>query len=406
MTDAGYRILIAGGGQAGGRLALRLRGLGFGGSIALIGEESLAPYNRPPLSKSLLSGKSHIKQAMLSDPEWYSTNRVELRRESHIESIDPVARRVLLRDGSAVAYEQLVLSLGASPKMLPVPGGDLKGVHVLRSFDDMQRIQGLAQPGRSVAIVGAGLIGLEIAWTLKSLGCDCTLIETNSIPMARVVPNAVAQYFSGLLAHHSLPCLFNTKVTSFSRQDDRILVALSGGESIACDFVVVAIGVAPNAKLAGDINIAVDDGILTDETGRTSREGIFAIGDVARVRKGAAERGVRLETWHNAEFQAERLAEYLACGSVSPSAQTPWFWTDQFDMQSQFVGDSSAVDEVLWRRVDDGFKAIAVYLKQNRVVGGAALGVPKAMRQLRRWVEPGASGADAEQARTYLASAH
>lgn len=404
MSTDPAEIVIVGAGHSGGRLAHRLRTRGYRGKLTLIGEDVHPPYERPPLSKSLLAGRTTARSAMICDPAWYATNDVSLLTEGRVVSIDQVARRLQLAESRELAYGKLVLALGARPRVLSVPGWDLPGVLVLRTIDDAERLRERLLPGQRVAIVGAGLIGLELASTAREMGCTPFLVEASDRPLGRVVPREVAAQFAALLEAHDVRCHYRSVVTKIVASDSRLAVELADGQRALCDVVIVAIGVTPNSELAEQAGLAVANGIVTDELNRTSDLNIFAIGDVACVKPKGPGTGTRLETWHNAETQADRLASLLVAGQVEAPAQAPWFWTDQFGLQIQFAGVTDGVDEVIWRRRGPQAGTVALYLSGGSVVGAAAFSHPHAMRTLRRWLIPGAAPVSRADATSFLAS--
>lgn len=394
-------VVIVGAGQSGGRLAQRLRLRRYSGRITLVGEEAHPPYERPPLSKAFLSGRAPL--ALLCEPAWYAENDITLRSGERVAGIDRAAQNVFLKDGTRIPYETLVLAVGARPRVLTVPGANLPGVFTLRTVGDAERLRQHLSSGQVVAIVGAGLIGLEIASTTLELGCRPLLIEAAERPLGRVMPKEVSALFAELLETRAVSSHYSARVSAITGADGKLLLQLADGRGFPCDAVVVAIGVEPNCELAAQAGLDVGNGIITDEVGRTSDPRIFAIGDAAFVSR-ADGGGTRLETWHNAEMQAGRVAALIAEGQAPALNQAPWFWTDQFGLQAQFAGTTEGVEAVLCRRGDSLARSVALYLTRGVVVGGATFAHPQAMRTIRRWLTPGSPDVPRAEAATFLAS--
>ncbi|CAN7758673.1 FAD-dependent oxidoreductase [Caballeronia sp. LjRoot34] len=332
-------MVIIGAGQSGARAAHALRDNGWDGAITLLGNEGVAPYDRPPLSKAVLLGQKTTAQCALYDDTFYSGQRIDLRVDASVQEIDRAARKVILKDGHTVAYQRLLIATGAAPRRLSVPGATLDGVHVLRTAADATSIVGELLPGRKIAIVGAGFIGLEIAATAIARGCEVIVIEAAAHALMRAVPEIVAAY---LVERHRQMGVD----VRFAVQVDRIIgssmkcvtgVKLSDGTTTACDCVIVGIGVKPRTELAEAAGIDVADGIAVDDTLRTNDPHIFAAGDVCSFPHRLFRRRMRLECWKNAEDHARIVARNMLDRGETYS-EVPWFWSDQYDMTIQIAG--------------------------------------------------------------------
>jgi len=380
-------IVIVGGGHAAGRAIETLRGGGFDGSITLVGEEEFPPYERPPLSKQLLSGEVEVASTFVRAEAWYEQQRVEMRLGLRAEAIDRRASMVLLRNGDSVAYDRLLLTTGARPRALNVEGADLPGVHSVRTVRDALALRERLQPGARLLVVGAGFIGLEVAAVARGRGCQVTVLEAGSHPLGRVAPAEVGQVFARLHESFGTVVRLNASLTRIDlAPDGRSLTALGAdGVAWSADAIVVGIGSIPNTELAADAGLCVDNGVRTDEFGRTSDPSIFAAGDVTSHFNPLLGRHLRLETWQNAQNQAIAVARVMVGGS-QPHAEVPWFWTDQFNMNFQSAGAPSGWDEVLWRGSPNAGPSAVFLRRDGVVVGGATFNQGRLMRHIRQFV--------------------
>ncbi|MDB5631137.1 MAG: hcaD2 [Tardiphaga sp.] len=340
------RVVIVGAGQAGSAAALKLRGLGFPGEIVLIGDEAIAPYQRPPLSKSYLLGKVAADALLIRPVSLYQDNNIELRLGCRVNHILPEARRIETSMGS-LGYDHLVLATGAKPVPLdPAMGGALSNVFTLRTIDDIDRIASLFQAGRRVLVIGGGYIGLEAAAVAAQSGLEVVLVEMADRILKRVACAETAAYFRALHRRHGVRILESTAVRQLEGHGAATLARLSDGEELAVDLVIVGIGVKPDVTLANAAGLDVGDGIKVDALGRTSREGIWAAGDCALF--PYRDKPIRLESVPHAIDQAETVAANI-CGPRRPYIASPWFWSDQFDVKLQIAGLNANYDRVVVR---------------------------------------------------------
>jgi 3-phenylpropionate/trans-cinnamate dioxygenase ferredoxin reductase subunit len=330
-------MVIVGAGQCGARTAQALRDNGWEGDITLLGNEGLAPYDRPPLSKGVLLGQKTVTQCALYDDAFYRDNRIDLRVDAQVAAIDRVERRVVLGEGRSVSYRRLLIATGAQPRRLPVPGATLAGVHVLRSVPDALSIVGELAPGQRIAVVGAGFIGLEVAATAIARGCEVVVIEAASRALMRAVPEIVAGYLVERHRQMGVEVRFAVQVDQVLGSTRVSGLRLSDGATLECDAVVVGIGVTPRTALAEAAGIDVADGIAVDDTLRTNDPYIFAAGDVCSFPHRLFRRRIRLECWKNAEDHARVVARNMLEYGETYSA-VPWFWSDQYDMTIQIAG--------------------------------------------------------------------
>lgn len=330
-------MVIVGAGQCGARAAHALRENGWDGAITLLGDEGLSPYERPPLSKSVLLGQKATAQCTLYDEAFYREQRIDLRIDAAVAAIDRAGRKVVLASGATLGYHRLLIATGARPRQLDLPGATLRGVHVLRGVHDAHAIGAELSPGRRLVVIGAGFIGLEIAATAVARGCEVVVLEAAPRALMRAVPEAVA----GCLVEQHRQRGVDVR---FAVQVERIVgtacvsgVQLIDGTTMACDAVIAGIGVTPRTELAQAAGLDVENGVAVDETLRTNDPHIFAAGDVCSFPHPLFGRRIRLECWKNAEDQA-RVAARNMLGHGETCSPVPWFWSDQYDMTIQIAG--------------------------------------------------------------------
>jgi 3-phenylpropionate/trans-cinnamate dioxygenase ferredoxin reductase subunit len=368
------RIAIVGAGQASAQALETFNKRGYHGSIALVGDEALLPYQRPPLSKKFLAGTLDRDRLLIRHAAHYTDHGVDLRLGFAAVAIDRARQRVEVADGSAVEYDALLLATGSHPRLLPLPGAELAGVHYLRSVADVDRLRAELAPGRRVAIIGGGYIGLEVAATCREAALDVTVLEAADRVMNRVVSPAVSAFYEAEHARHGVHILCGARVDSLIGRDggrdgtQRVAaVRLDDGHEVPADFVLVAIGVAPTDALARAAGLECDNGILVDEHCQTSDPHIWAAGDCARHPSIHYGTRVRLESVDNA-FEQGTSAALNMLGIRTVHDKVPWFWSDQFDLKMVIVGLSAAHDEVVLRG-DPETRAFSVcYLRDGELI--------------------------------------
>ena len=384
MSEAGQHadvrtFVIVGGGQAGATAAAALRQNGFAGRIVLIGEEPHAPYERPPLSKDvLLTPETARCEALPAD--FYQNNTIELLTGCRVMAIHRDRREVALADGRVLAYDKLLLATGSRARRLPLL--DALGedrVFTLRTLDDSRRILAAIKPGQHMLVVGAGVIGLEMAASLTTLGLKVTVVEPAERVMARTAPALLGDFLRQRHEQRGVVFKLGVSLQAAERVDGQCRLRLSDGSALYGDAVVYGIGVELNTELAVAAGLTVDNGIVVDATGRTSDPDIFAAGDVAR--SGPC----RLETWENAKNQAMAAASGML-GSEAPATGIPWYWTDQFDMNIQFAGSVVASEWLVRGQLADP-AFILIGLDGEAVVGAVAVNHGREMRNLKKLIE-------------------
>lgn len=345
MTD----IVIIGAGQAGASLAIKLRALGHDGKLTLIGEESSPPYQRPPLSKGYLLGEMELDRLYLRPLSFWEDQSVTLHLGEQVTSIDRTARTVRV-GGKTIPYHQLALTMGSQPRRLPESiGGGLPGVYTVRTLTDVESIKPEFRLGRRMLIVGGGYIGLEAAAVGAKLGLKVTLIEMAPRILQRVAAPETSDYFRKVHTDHGVQILENIGLDRLSG-DTRVAGAvLSDGSEIDVDFVVVGVGIAPLTLLAEETGLVIENGIHTDEFGRTSDPHIWAAGDCTSFPHRGGR--LRLESVGHAIDQAETVAQNML-GAMVPYCARPWFWSDQYDVKLQIAGLNTGYDRIVTRKGD------------------------------------------------------
>ena len=414
MSDRIVRIVIVGGGHAGGRTAEWLRRLGFDGTLSIIGAEPCLPYERPPLSKGLLTGEKSFTDCLLRRESFYRDNDIQLLTGRTVGALDKWKKCVKLADGARIPYDRLVLATGAQPKTLNLPGTELPGVHLLRHEGQAATISEALSPGAHIAVIGGGFIGLEVAAAARTRGSAVTVIEAAGRLLGRSLPAAVAEDIAALHRCRGVEIITGagiSKLTGYTRIE---AVELSDGRRVEATAVVIGIGIRPASELAEAAGIASDDGVLTDSTCMTTVPGIYAVGDVARCFNDYYGRRIRLESWQNAEQQAEICARSLL-GNERRWRAVPWVWSDQYDWNLQTAGFPADCSDIVRRGDPAEGKALYIGFTDGRMSGAMSFGQGlKAAKDLRlaqmmlekgSQVEPAAFADEAVSLKTLLKAA-
>jgi 3-phenylpropionate/trans-cinnamate dioxygenase ferredoxin reductase subunit len=361
------RVVIVGAGQAGAQVAVSLRQLGFGGKITLLGEERQPPYQRPPLSKGYLSGDMPLERTWLRSEGYYAKHEIELRLGVRAERILRNERTVVCTDGGQIGYDALAICTGSQARRLAVPGVDLPGVFYLRTLADSDRIRAAVRRGASAVIIGGGYIGLEVAASMRKLGCAVTVIEALERVMNRVVAPPVSAFFAAEHAIHGVEVVTDAAVAGLEGDGRIERVVCADGRVFAADLAVIGIGAVPNDELAKEAGLEVENGVVVDAFGRTGDPAIFAAGDVTNHPNALFGRRLRLESVHNAMEQAKAVARAIV-GQPQAYADVPWFWSDQYDLKLQIAGIGDPDDELILRG-DPGARAFScLHLRGGRLV--------------------------------------
>ena len=370
-------FVIVGGGLAAAKAAEALRANDFDGHIVLIAEEDHLPYERPPLSKEFLAGKKSLGDFTVHDSAWYSESGIDLRLGTVAAAIDRSRRVVALSDGNEVHFDKLLLATGSRSRRPPIPGSDAHGVHYLRTFDDAVGLDSALRKGSSVAIVGAGWIGLEVAASARGRGVDVTAVETARLPLLAALGPEAAQVFADLHTQHGVNLLLDSNVAAISTASGAATgLQLGDGSTVDADAVLVAVGAAPNIALAEAAGLDMGDGgVLVDATLRSSDPEVFAVGDIAAAEHPFFKTRIRTEHWANALKQPAVAAANML-GNHTEYAELPYFFTDQYDLGMEYVGHAPAYQQVVFRGDVAGREFIAFWLDNaDRVLAGMNVNV-------------------------------
>jgi 3-phenylpropionate/trans-cinnamate dioxygenase ferredoxin reductase subunit len=349
VSDLDGRVVIVGAGHAGGSAAALLRQWGWTGPITLIGEEPYAPYQRPPLSKAWLKGEADADDLALRPASFYAEHHIGLRLGVRVERVERSGHAVVLEGGEVVPYDRLILATGARARRLPVPGAGLDGVLELRTADDAEALKHRLGPGRRLAIVGGGYIGLEAAASARALGADVVVVERETRLLARVACASLSEFFLDYHRGQGVTFALGAQMEAIDGHAGRVAaIRFANGDPIACDSVLVGVGATPNQELAEACGLECDDGIVVDLAARTFDPAISAIGDCTRRPLPLYGRMARLESVPSALEQAKQVAADLT-GRTPPAAEVPWFWSDQYDLKLQIAGLPIGVAETVIR---------------------------------------------------------
>jgi 3-phenylpropionate/trans-cinnamate dioxygenase ferredoxin reductase subunit len=366
-------FVIVGASLAGAKAAETLREEGFDGRIVLIGAEAERPYERPPLSKDYLRRETTDKP-YVHDEGFYGENDIELRLETQVESIDRSGSAVVLAGGERIDYDSLLLTTGAEPRRLDVPGADLGGVLYLREIADSDAIAERIEAGGRLVTIGAGWIGAEVAASARTKGCEVTVLEMASLPLERVLGPELGAIYRDIHTDHGVELLTNTALESFEGSGAVESVRTADGHTIEADFVVVGVGVTPRTQLAEAAGLELQNGILTTERLETSAPGIYAAGDVANALHPLYGERIRVEHWANALNQGPGAARNML-GQQAPYDNVPYFFSDQYDVGMEYAGYATEWDEVVFRGDVDAREFIAFWVKDDRVLAGMNVNV-------------------------------
>jgi 3-phenylpropionate/trans-cinnamate dioxygenase ferredoxin reductase subunit len=369
-------VVIIGAGHAGGTIAALLRQYGYAGGITLIGDEPIAPYQRPPLSKAWLKGEADADALMLKPESFYAEHDIDLRLNTRVSAIDRAAKTVRLSDGETVPYDAAVLATGARARRLSIPGVELANVLELRSAADAERLKAVLGPGRRLAVIGGGYIGLEAAASGRALGAEAVVLEKEPRLLARVACEVLSSFFQNYHEARGVTFELGADIVALEGRDGAISgVRLADGRVIACDAALIGIGAPPNDELARDAGLDCANGVVVDLEARTSDPSIFAIGDVTWRPMPHYDRAHRLESVANALEQAKQAAAAIV-GRPAPTPEVTWNWSDQYDLKLQIAGVPFDTDEILVRGDPAGGKFAVFHLQQGVVRAVEAVNAP------------------------------
>lgn len=374
-------VVIVGGGLAGYSAADMLRTLGHSGPITMIDPEPSA-YDRTPLSKTLFDVDFSMKSLRFADDDAMSSRSIATIFGKRVTSLDPLRASVALSDGSVLPADTVLLATGGEPRHLTLPGSDDPRILTLRTFSDAEEIRRRIRPTSRVAVIGAGLIGAEVASALVAKDIDVTLIDPNETPLIPALGQVMAEHLHGMHTQHRVRTI-QGQVTSIGTDGDALVLKTEVGESILADFIVVGIGIIPNTSVAQAAGLDVNNGILVDEDYRTSSPKVFAAGDVARFRNGEGELVRREEHWDAAQRSGQAAARGML--GLRPSEPTAsWFWSDRHGAHLEATGRLTGSGEVVVR---PGPHPVVFLLDDERIVGAAAVNDSQTVRAARRLID-------------------
>jgi 3-phenylpropionate/trans-cinnamate dioxygenase ferredoxin reductase subunit len=389
-------FVIVGAGLAGAKAAGTLREEGFEGRIVLVGEEAEIPYERPPLSKGYLLGSAERDEARVHPAKWYDDQRIELRTGVRAEALDVAAHTVRLAGGETLAYDKLLLATGSVPRRLDVPGAELAGVYSLRRATDADALRAVLVEGARVVVVGGGWIGLEVAAAARSHGARVTLVEADTLPLRRVLGDELGQVFADLHTEHGVDLRLAGGVAKIVAREGGApgqvaAVVLSDGSTIPADVVVVGVGVRPATELAAEAGLDVGDGVLVDETLRSSDPDVYAAGDLAASWNPLLGRRIRVEHWANA-LNGGPAAARAMLGRTVVYDPVPYFFTDQYDLGMEYAGHvGQGVETRLVVRGDLAAREfVAFWLAGDRLLAGINVNVWDVSEEIQRLIRAGA----------------
>ena len=357
-------FVVIGAGVAGATAAAKLREDGFDGDVVLIGAEEMAPYERPPLSKEYLRGESG--HHFVRPPEWYAEHAIDVRFGSRAERVDVTGRVVELQGGERVPFDQVVIATGSRNRKPPIEGLDLPGVFNLRFASDADAIKQAAKEGSKAVMVGMGFIGAEVTASLRQLGLDVTVVEFFGTPLERVLGPTLGGAIEALHRDHGVEMIFRDGAERFEGNERFEALVTKEGRRIEGDFAVVGVGVEPVTDVAGE-DVPVDNGIPVDATLKTSVDGVWAIGDVAR-HDHPVFGSIRVEHFDNALKMGEHVAKNLLLGTPAVFDDAHWFWSDQYDANIQMAGFATEWDDMVVRGSIDERSFSAFLLKDRQLL--------------------------------------
>lgn len=380
-------IIIVGAGQAGASAILELRGNQYTGKIILVGDESHLPYERPPLSKDVILKPETTKIEILSEAKLAELG-VEVIRNNGVVKLNAEAKTVTLKYGDVLAYDKLLLATGGAARRLPNFDALGQQVYTLRNLEDSQALVPVLQPERRIVLIGGGVIGLELASSARFKDCQVTVIEMGPMVMGRSSPQLLSEFLLAQQRQAGVDVRLNTQISDCRLDGEDVVITLADGEELRADAVIYGIGIVPNAQLAVDAGLAVDFAIQVNENCQSSDPDIYAAGDVAtQLRADGQYR--RVETWENANLQAGIFARHVM-GVAHPKANPAWFWTDQLEINYQFVGDMQPAQWHVRGEMDatlgSACSCVLFGVTDGVVVGGITINAAKEIRHLKKMI--------------------
>jgi 3-phenylpropionate/trans-cinnamate dioxygenase ferredoxin reductase component len=388
MADS-KTFVIVGGGLAGAKAAEALRERGFDGKVVLLADEEHLPYERPPLSKDFLAGKKSLGDFTVHDSQWDRDNKIDLRSGTEALAIDPSAHTVTLSDDTSLQYDKLLLATGSRSRGLSIPGSDSTGVHYLRTFGDASNLDTALKEGTSLAVIGAGWIGLEVAASARERGVEVTVVETAKVPLSSALGEKVGKVFAQLHRDHGVDLRLEAEVKEVTTEEGKAIgLTLGDGSTITADRVLIAVGAQPNIELAERAGLATEHGgVLVDASLRSSSPDIYAVGDIAAAEHPLFEERIRTEHWANALKQpAVAVAGML--GEPAEYKELPYFFTDQYDLGMEYAGHAPSYQRVVFRGDVESREFVAFWLDaDDRVLAGMNVNIWDVLDDIKNLIQ-------------------
>ena len=386
-----YDILIVGGGHGGAQAAIALRQAKYEGSIGIVNAEPEYPYERPPLSKDYYAGEKAFERIMIRPAAFWAERAIDMMLGQRVDSVDPAANQVTVFDGTIISYGSMIWATGGSPRQLPVEGGNLSGMHVVRTRADVDRMLDGLDDVAEVAIVGGGYIGLEAAAVLRKMGKKVTVLEAMDRVLARVAGEPLSRFYEAEHRAHGVDVRLGVEITAIEGDGYVTGVRLADGEVIPAQMVIVGIGIIPAVAPLLNAGAAGGAGVDVDAYCRTSLPDIFAIGDCAAHANAFAGGNImRVESVQNANDMANAVAKSLT-GELTQYHAVPWFWSNQYDLRLQTVGISAGYDTTILRGDPNTRSFSLIYLKAGKVIALDCVNATKDYVQGRLFVTDGLS---------------
>jgi 3-phenylpropionate/trans-cinnamate dioxygenase ferredoxin reductase subunit len=367
-------FVIVGASLAGAKAAETLRSEGFDGRIVLVGDEPVRPYERPPLSKGYLRGEVDFDVAAVHAEGFYAEHSIELLESTTVTAINPTSKVVTLDPGGTLSYDQILLSTGATPRLMSIPGSELAGIHYLRSIESCDALRDALDRAQRVVVVGGGWIGSEVAASTRQLGKDVAMVEAAQVPLERVLGVEIGMIFKDLHTDHGVELHLGVGVEAFRGTGSAEAVVLTDGTAVQGDLFVVGVGVTPRTELADGAGLEVNNGVMVDQYMATNVPGIWAAGDVANAYHPILDARIRLEHWSAALNQGPVAAKNMT-GQKVPYTKIPYFFSDQYDLGLEYSGYTTGWDTLVFRGDRDNREFIAFWLSQGRVLAGMNVNV-------------------------------
>ncbi|KEQ16538.1 NAD(P)/FAD-dependent oxidoreductase [Endozoicomonas numazuensis] len=381
--------VIIGASHAAAQLSASLRTEGWEGEILVIGDEAYLPYHRPPLSKTFLSGEKTIEQIQIRPAAFYEKQNIQFKLNTRVEAIDREKKSLTLNTGETIQYSKLALCTGSRPRILPLEGSQLPGVHYLRAASDIEGIQSNIASGKKAVIVGGGYIGLETAAVLRTLGLEVTILEMMDRVLQRVTAPEISAFYHRIHTEEGVTIKTGTAIKAIEGNGKVESVILDDQSRLEADLVIIGAGIVPNVELAEKAGLEVDNGILVNELATTSDSDIVAAGDCTNFPNPLFNKRMRLESVPNAMEQSRSAAASI-CGKEKVYAAQPWFWSDQYDMKLQIAGLSEGYEQVVIRGdYEQGRSFVAWYLKAGKVLAADCVNRGKEFMTAKKLIQSG-----------------